>query len=677
MTRPPTTGDRDSNGLNSRKPLRLWPGVTIVALQWLVTFGVPLVARDAEVFSLPIGLVAVIAGVLGGLAIVVWWVFFSRALWSERLGAVILIIFAVFATRLAVHESIAGAGMGMLLYISSIPYLSLALVAWAVATRNFSNSTRRAALIAAIVLACAPWALLRTAGVSGAGSEFHWRWTPTPEQQLLAKANDEPLESIRGEQKALPSPTAPAEIPKEPSAAKVSDTPVDGSTRSRSSRPESRDDTAADRPVDVAPPKPVDTARGRPATPPEASATVKAEVPARAATETPEWPGFRGPERDSIIRDGIRIKTDWSASPPAQLWRRAIGPGWSSFAVSGNLLYTQEQRGDDEIVASYKVTTGEPVWKHRDPVRFWESNGGAGPRATPTLSHGRVYTFGATGILNALDAGSGAVVWSRNAASDTDTNVPTWGFASSPLVVDDVVIVAASGTLAAYDLGTGKRRWVGPHHGGSYSSPQLATIDKVPQILLLSPPGAISVAPADGALLWEHSWEGGAIVQPALTADGDVLINAIAMTGGIGIRRIAVAQKPGGWTVQERWTSSGLKPYFNDFVVHKGYAFGFDGSILACIDLENGTRKWKGGRYGNGQLVLLRDQDLLLVLSEDGELALVGATPDGFRELARFTALDGKTWNHPVVIRDLLLVRNGQEMVAFRLPVEGADNALP
>ena len=170
---------------------------------------------------------------------------------------------------------------------------------------------------------------------------------------------------------------------------------------------------------------------------------------------------------------------------------------------------------------------------------------------------------------------------------------------------------------------------------------------------------------------------GTAIVQPALTADGDVLINAIAMTGGVGIRRIAVAQKPGGWTVQERWTSTGLKPYFNDFVVHKGYAFGFDGSILACIDLEDGTRKWKGGRYGNGQLVLLRDQDLLLVLSEDGELALVGATPDGFRELARFTALDGKTWNHPVVVRDLLLVRNGQEMVAFRLPVEGADSAQP
>jgi hypothetical protein len=198
------------------------------------------------------------------------------------------------------------------------------------------------------------------------------------------------------------------------------------------------------------------------------------------------------------------------------------------------------------------------------------------------------------------------------------------------------------------------------------------TIDGIAQILLLSPPGAISVTPADGALLWEHSWEGGAIVQPALTADGDVLINAISMTGGIGIRRIAVAHGPGGWTVEQRWTSHGLKPYFNDFVVHKGHAFGFDGSILACIDLEDGKRKWKGGRYGNGQLVLLPDQDLLLVLSEEGELALVGATPDQFTEIARFPVIEGKTWNHPVLVGDVLLVRNGQEIVAFRLSLAGS-----
>ena len=314
---------------------------------------------------------------------------------------------------------------------------------------------------------------------------------------------------------------------------------------------------------------------------------------------------------------GVQIATDWSQSPPVQLWRRAIGPGWSSFAVSGNLLYTQEQRGGDEVVSCYRMTTGEPVWRHRDATRFWESNAGAGPRGTPTLSNGRVYTFGGTGILNVLDAISGAVVWSRNAASDVNAKTPMWGFSSSPLVVGDVVIVAAGGKLAAYDVATGAPRWTGGGGGLSYSSPHLVTIDGVEQVVFMSGPGTTSVAPATGKVLWEHAWSGGAIVQPAVTADGDILVNTISMNGGLGLRRISIAHDS-GWTASERWTSNGLKPYFNDFVVHDGHAYGFDGSILSCIDLQDGTRKWKGGRYGNGQLLLLADQDLLLVLSEEG-----------------------------------------------------------
>ena len=390
-------------------------------------------------------------------------------------------------------------------------------------------------------------------------------------------------------------------------------------------------------------------------------------APATAETGA-GWPGFRGPDRDSVI-PGLRIETDWSASPPVELWRRPIGPGWSSFSVRGNLLYTQEQRGADEVVACYNATTGEPVWRHRDAARFWESNGGAGPRATPTLSDGRVYTFGATGILNVLDAGDGSVVWSSNAASDADAKVPSWGFASSPLVVGDVVIVAVEGALVAYDLATGDPRWFGPDGGDGYSSPHLFTIDGVAQILLMSRAGATSVAPADGTLLWEHPWPGGTrIVQPALTANGDILISRGETTG---MRRIAVTHGPGGWTIEERWTSIRLKPYFSDFVVHEGHAFGFDSSILACIDVEDGKRKWKGGRYGHGQLILLADQDLLLVLTEKGELALVAAAPDQFTELARFPAVESKTWNHPVLFEDVLLVRNGQEMAAFRLPLAG------
>jgi outer membrane protein assembly factor BamB len=563
------------------KPLRLWPGVVAVVLQWLLWVVVPRVAPEAAIF-------AVLGAVACGLVVVVWWLFFSRAPWAERVGAIVLMVVAVVVTKRIVHPSIAGGMMGMMLPGYAIPALSLALVAWAVASRRLSSGPRRVLLVAAIVLACGVFTLVRTGGITGnANSDFHWRWSKTPEERLLAQSRNEPA----------------------------------------------------------------------------------ALVTATAATTTgTDWPGFRGPNRDGVVR-GVRIATDWSKSPPVELWRRPIGPGWSSFAVRGDLLYTQEQRGDDEVVACYKVSTGEPVWRHRDAARFWESNGGAGPRGTPTLSNGRVYTFGGTGILNVLDAGTGAVVWSRNAASDTKTKLPGWGFTSSPLVVGDLVVVATAGKLVAYDLATGGPRWFGPDGGSGYSSPQLFTIQGVPQIVLLSGTGATSVAPTDGQRLWEHPLTPSArIVQPALTADGDVLIHD---GEGNAMRRIAVAHGPGGWTVEERWNSFGLNPYFNDFVVHKGHAFGFAGSSIACIDLKDGGRKWKGGQYGHGQLVLLSDQDLLLVLSEEGELALVGATPDQFTEFARFPAIKGKTWNHPVLVGDVLLVRNAEEMVAFRLSLAG------
>jgi outer membrane protein assembly factor BamB len=361
---------------------------------------------------------------------------------------------------------------------------------------------------------------------------------------------------------------------------------------------------------------------------------------------------------------GVQIKTDWSTSPPVELWRRPIGPGWSSFAVQKGRLYTQEQRGAHEIVSCYDVATGKPVWKHSDAARFWESNAGPGPRATPTLNNGRVYSLGATGILNVLDAETGAVVWSRNAVTDTGAKIPGWGIAASPLVLDDVVIVAAAGTLAAYELATGKPRWTGPTGGASYSSPQLVTIGGVPQVLLLNANGAISISPTDGNRLWEHAWPGVPIVQPNLADNGDILI---AVSDSSGTRRLTVANGANGWTAAERWTSEELNPFFNDFVVHDGHAFGFNGSSLACIDLADGKRKWKGGGYGNGQVILVADQNMLLVLSEQGELALVKASTDQFTEVARFNAIKGKTWNHPVLVGDVLLVRNGEEMAAFRM----------
>ena len=568
-----------------RKPLRLWPGVLAVVIQWLGWFALPFMFPDIMMYG-------ILAGVIAGLVILLWWLFFSRAPWLERIGAIVLIVLAVVATKQIVHISISNGMMGMMLPVYSIPFMSLALVGWAVATRRSSSGMRRVAFVVAILLACGVLNLMRTSGVSGEGAaDLHWRWTKTPEELLLAQAANEP--------------SAPANVP--------------------------------------------------------------AQTGSEKSTAGLEWPGFRGSNRDGVVR-GVRIDTNWSQKPPVQLWRQPVGPAWSSFAVHENTFFTQEQRGESEIVSCYNLTTGQPIWKHSDAARFWESNAGAGPRGTPTLHNGRVYTLGGTGILNALDAKNGSVVWSRNAAADTKAKLPIWGFAGSPLVVGDVVIVATAGALAGYDRATGNPRWIGPSGGGGYSSPHPAKIGGVEQVLLLNGEGAISVTPADGKLLWKHSWKGDAIVQPAVTAEGDVLVGSGSGFGTeIGLLRVAVEQGSGGWTTKERWIAIGLKPYFNDFVVHKDYAFGFDGPILSCVDLKTGDQKWEGVSYGHGQLILLADQDLLLVLSEKGELALVKATPDQFAELGRFKAIEGKTWNHPVLVGDILLVRNSEEMAAFRM----------
>ena len=185
-----------------QKPLRLWPGVVIVVLQWLVRFGVPIVVPGAMVFG-------VLGGLFCGLAIVVWWAFFSRAPRSERWGAVVLMIVALVATSRIIHESIATAMMGMMFAIYAIPVLSLAFVVWAVASRHLSDGPRRAAMVATILLASGVWTLVRTDGMTGDGRhDFAWRWAETPEERLLAQVGDEPAAIRAGSARTAAMATA-------------------------------------------------------------------------------------------------------------------------------------------------------------------------------------------------------------------------------------------------------------------------------------------------------------------------------------------------------------------------------------------------------------------------------------------------------------------------------------
>ena len=569
--------DKNTSGTKPQNALRLWPAILIVVLQWLIRFG--LTAVTPSDLATQVGF---LGGVLGGFLLLIWWAFFSRAQWIDRLGGSVLMIAALLITAQFLDISIRTANMGLMFTFFSVPVLSLAFLIWALATRNLSGRIRRITMVATILLSAGFWVLLRTDGMDGSNhQELTWRWAKTSEERLLAQSNAKPI-------------------------------PVS----------------------------------------PDSSAL---------ASEA-EWPGFRGSRRDGII-NGVKIATDWVKSPPDELWRKPIGPGCSSFAVHGNLIFTQEQRGEYEMVTCYNLNTGEPVWSHGDSARFWDSHAGAGPRATPTLSNGRVYTLGGTGILNVLEESNGKVIWSRNAASDAKVEVLTWGFTGSPLVAGNRVIISLSGKLVGYDLATGELAWVGTDGGNSYSSPHRVTIAGVPQVILMSRAGAVSVEPESGKVLWKFECEmSDRILQPAMVAEGDLLFIGEAQS----LRRISVTHDQGTWRVEERWTSDHLKQNFNDLVIHKGYAYGFDGPFAACIDTKDGSRKWKGSPY-RGFSLLLADQDLLLVLTEKGDLALVGASPDQFNELARIQAIKGKTWNHPALSGNVVIVRNAQEMAAFRL----------
>jgi outer membrane protein assembly factor BamB len=343
----------------------------------------------------------------------------------------------------------------------------------------------------------------------------------------------------------------------------------------------------------------------------------------------------------------------------------------------GNRLYTQEQRGADEAVVCYDAGSGAEIWVHADHDRFDEAMGGPGPRATPTFHEGKLYTQGARGRLNCLNAATGSVKWSRDIVADSGARLPEWGYAASPLVARGVVTVFAGGadgkSVLGYDAASGEPVW----HGGtgqlSYCSLQPARLEDVDQLVIATDQGLTAFDPATGAVLWRYDWpmQGMArVVQPAVVDGSSVLIG----TGfGYGTRRVEVRRDGDSWAAQEKWTTRAIKPYYNDLVVHRGHVYGFDNALLACVSLADGKAKWKERGYGNGQVLLLADQDLLLVLSEQGEVALVEAVPDGCRERARFPAIEGKTWNHPVVAHGKLFVRNGEEAACYELTEEGGS----
>ncbi len=400
-------------------------------------------------------------------------------------------------------------------------------------------------------------------------------------------------------------------------------------------------------------------------------------APAKLTLQPGDWPLFRGPARNGEIAN-LRIGTDWKQSPPKLVWKKKVGPAWSSMIIVDGKLFTQEQHDKDEALICCNATTGDQLWEHEDKAtQFWDGQAGSGPRATPTFVDGKLYTFGGTGILNCLDAATGKVIWSRDVAGDNKTSVPMWGFSSSPLVYDGKVIVFSGENskntgIAAYAAETGEPVWHTTSGQVSYCSAQLASLDGQNQILFVTDDGLIAVDPANGTACWNYDAPGHGMwraVQPTPVGNKHVLFGS----EDLGLVSVDLANENQKWSATQHWKSNDLKPAYNDVVVQDGYVYGLDASILACVDAETGKRKWKGGRYGHGQVLLLPDQRLLIVTGEKGEVALVRADPKGYEELGKFQAIEGKTWNHPAIAQGRLYVRNDEEMACYQLPPAGAE----
>jgi outer membrane protein assembly factor BamB len=398
-----------------------------------------------------------------------------------------------------------------------------------------------------------------------------------------------------------------------------------------------------------------------------------------------DFPQFLGPDRTAVV-SGVTLNPDWAGHSPKLLWRQPVGAAWSGFAVVGNRALTQEQRGGDECVTCYDLATGRLLWTHSDPARYETTIAGEGPRCTPTVVGGRVYALGATGILNCLDLETGRQIWQREITNDAKSRMPEWGFSGSPLVLEGRVYVSAGGkpdkSLLAYDAATGEIAWAAGGASVSHSSPFAATLAGVPQILMFNSRRITAHEQQGGRVVWEYPWGVG---QPHVAVPIVVASNRVVFTSGYGVGCELLEIGPGPASADNGgtnrlaatriWKSIRMKAKFSNPVVREGYLYGLDDGVMACVDLRDGSQRWKEGRHGHGQGLLLGEHYLLM--AEDGELVLLRPTPEGPNELGRHRVFAVKTWNPIAVAGPYLLVRSDREAAALRLSLAPSTKPAP
>ena len=378
------------------------------------------------------------------------------------------------------------------------------------------------------------------------------------------------------------------------------------------------------------------------------------------------WPQWLGPDRNGISTEAGLFGDELSFQEP---WRVQAGKGFSGLSIVGQRVYTLYIHSGEEYAVCLDAGNGQVLWRTLTDELLAERQGGDGPRATPTVDGETVYVFSAYGKLYALDRETGAARWSRDLVREFGSKKPRWGFCPSPLVVGDLVLIQAGGkrghSLIAFDKTNGELAWATGSDTLGYSSPIAVTIDSTRQVVFFTGYGLVAVEPQRGQVLWKHPWTTSHDVNaatPVFISPNRFFISSGYGTGGSVVE---VTSTDGGYQVAEVWRNKEMENHFATSIYYQGHLYGFDNSILKCLDAETGAEQWKTRGYGKGTLIVADGH--LVILGERGNLGIAAATPEGFAEKAQTWVFNSKCWTVPSLADGRLYLRDESEIVCLEV----------
>ncbi|MEM7050313.1 MAG: PQQ-binding-like beta-propeller repeat protein [Acidobacteriota bacterium] len=378
-----------------------------------------------------------------------------------------------------------------------------------------------------------------------------------------------------------------------------------------------------------------------------------------------DWPRFRGPEGTGVSSE-TGLLDAWPAEGAEMLWQRDLGRGFSGISVVEDGVFTLFANGDGEFLIRLDAASGGEKWRYRLDG-LYRDNQGDGPRSTPTVDDGIVYAYGARSVLVAVDANSGKALWSQDLKKSLGARPPRWGTSAQPLVVDDLVLVDVGGrkgaSIAAFKKLTGVVAWTTETDKAGYSTPLLLEVGGRQQVIFFTASQLVALDPGNGDLLWKHSWSTSWDVNaaaPIAVPPNGLFVSSGYDTGSAFYRLTAEGERR---DAVEVWRQRRMKNKFSSSVLYEGHLYGFDNSILKCLDAATGEERWKTRGFEHGSLTLADGK--LFILGEGGRLALAEASPESYRELSSFQLFNGKSWTVPTLAHGKLFLRDERQIVAL------------